>query len=70
MTLPALSGLGPELAAFIGASLAELVERVADGIDARFEGVDADALTVFGERASSPLREGGTSRLHRAALVP
>lgn len=66
-----LGAASPALKSLVGACLA----RVANAgdprpFDTRFEGVDQDALSVFGELEAEGLSEGEASRLHRAALIP
>jgi hypothetical protein len=60
-----------DLMALLGALLSGLVEGCAEGFeDIRFEGVDAEALMIFGERsAPHAIDESSESRLHRAALI-
>lgn len=66
-----LSDASVDLRTLLGALLAGVAESGGTGFDdVRFEGVDAGALVVFGERdASALLDDSGESRLHRAALI-
>jgi hypothetical protein len=57
------------LKSLIGACLAQLATAADEReVDARFEGVDAAELVIFGELEAA-LDGGAESRLHRAALI-
>ena len=63
-----LSKMSPALKSLIGACLVQLA-TVADEreVDARFEGVEASELVIFGE-VEAAMEGRAESRLHRAAL--
>lgn len=75
-----LAGASVATRVFLGAALARLAECPSESMDdVRFEGVDGDALRIFGTHRRRPQGSGGDSephdrspgenRLHRAALI-
>ena len=75
-----LAGASVATRVFLGAALARLAECPSESMDdVRFEGVDGDALRIFGTHRRPPRGSGrdpephhrtpGEARLHRAALV-
>lgn len=66
-----LETASPALKALLGACLARVAAAAEpDRFDVRVEGVDAEALVVFGGLAApSDARDDAEDRLHRAALI-
>ncbi len=72
LRLDGLEPASPALKAFFGACLARVVEAAEpDRFDVRVEGVDSEALVVFGALAGAQAAsDDAEHRLHRAALIP